>query len=135
LRTITLSSQCAAVRQDHRERMEKRAADCGVDLVDDAFVFSGSPDGTVHWWPSNLDPSFRRLCRRLGVPDSVKRHGLRHTQVTELLDAGVPLRTVSDRVGHRNPSTTSNIYSHWIAETDERAALVVGDRIWKGRAS
>jgi integrase len=60
----------------------------------------------------------------------VKLHGLRHTQVTQLLDAGVPLRTVSGRVGHLNSSTTSNIYSHWIAETDERAAAVIGERIW-----
>jgi integrase len=66
----------------------------------------------------------------LGLPDSVKLHGLRHTQVTQLLDAGVPLRTVSGRVGHRNSSTTSNIYSHWIAETGERAAVVIGERIW-----
>jgi integrase len=84
----------------------------------------------VHWWPSNLDSTFRRLCRRLGLLDSVKLHGLRHTQVTQLLDAGVPLRTVSGRVSHRNSSTTSNIYSHWIAETDERAATVIGERIW-----
>jgi integrase len=42
----------------------------------------------------------------------------------------VPVRTVSGRVGHRNPSTTNNIYSHWVAETDERAASVVQDRIW-----
>lgn len=53
--------------------------------------------------------------------------------MTQLLDAGVPLRTVSGRVGHRDPSTTTNIYSHWIAETDERAADVVADRIWSNR--
>jgi hypothetical protein len=26
---------------------------------------------------------------------------------------------VSGRVGRRNASTTNNIYSHWVAETDE----------------
>jgi integrase len=55
---------------------------------------------------------------------------LRHTQVTQLLDAGVPVRTVSGRVGHLNPSTTTNIYSHWVPESDERAADVVASRIW-----
>jgi integrase len=129
-RTITLSPPTLAVLVDHRRCMEQRAAACGTELAADGFVFSASPDGTVHWWPSNLDTSFRRLCRRLGLPDSVKLHGLRHTQVTQLLDAGVPLRTVSGRVGHLNSSTTSNIYSHWIAETDERAAVVIGERIW-----
>ncbi len=129
-RTITLSPPTLAVLVDHRRRMEQRAADCETALAEDAFVFSASADGRVHWWPSNVDSSFRRLRRKLGLPDSVKLHGLRHTQVTQLLDAGVPLRTVSGRVGHRNSSTTSNIYSHWIAETDERAAVVIGERIW-----
>jgi len=126
-RTITLSPPTSAALVDHRERMEQRADACGTELAADGFVFSASPDGTVHWWPSNLDTSFRRLCRRLSLPDSVKLHGLRHTQ---LLDAGVPLRTVSGWVGHRNSSTTSTIYSRRIAETDERAAVVIGEGIW-----
>lgn len=75
------------------------------------------------------------LCRKAGIPDTVKLHGLRHTQVTQLLDAGVPVRTVSGRVGHLNSSTTTNIYSHWIPESDERAADVVADRIWKSKDS
>ena len=87
---------------------------CGMSLGADSFVFTSSPDGSVQWWPSNLDARFRRLRRRLGLPEWVKLHGLRHTQVTQLLDAGVPLRTVSGRVGHRNPSTTTNIYRHWL---------------------
>lgn len=50
---------------------------------------------------------------------------------TELSDdAGVPLRSVSGRVGHRNPSTTTNIYAHWIQASDTRSAKVVEDRVW-----
>ena len=47
-----------------------------------------------------------------------------------ILDAGIPLRSASSRVGHRNPSTTTNIYAHWIQESDSRAASAVDDRIW-----
>jgi len=47
-----------------------------------------------------------------------------------ILDAGIPLRSASGRVGHRNPSTTTNIYAHWIQESDSRAASAVDDRIW-----
>jgi integrase len=133
-RTVTLSAPAPEVLRHHRAAMAERAIACGVGLASDAFVFSSAADGSVPWWPSNLNTSFRRLCRPAGVPDSVKLHGLRHTQVTQLLDAGVPLRTVSGRVGHRNPSTTTNIYSHWIAESDERAAAVVSDRTWKAGA-
>jgi hypothetical protein len=45
--------------------------------------------------------------------------------VTRLFDAGVPVRSVSGRVGHRNPSTTTNIYAHWIQESDAMAAAAV----------
>ena len=67
----------------------------------------------------------------MGLPPWVHLHGLRHLQVTQLLDAGVPLRSVSGRVGHRNPSTTTNIYVHWIQESDTRAADAVESRIWR----
>ena len=134
-RVVSLSPQGLEVLKRHRAAMATRALACGVGLADDAFVFSGAADGSVHWWPSNLDTSFRRMCRKAGIPDTVKLHGLRHTQVTQLLDAGVPVRTVSGRVGHLNSSTTTNIYSHWIPESDERAADVVADRIWKSKDS
>ena len=68
----------------------------------------------------------------MDLPSWIHLHGLRHLQVTQLLDAGVPLRSVSGRVGHRNPSTTTNIYAHWIQESDARSADVIGDRVWHG---
>ncbi|MGE0729145.1 MAG: tyrosine-type recombinase/integrase [Acidimicrobiia bacterium] len=129
-RLVTLSPQATEMLRQHRALVVARALAAGTGLVEEAFVFSGAPDGSVHWWPSNLNGSFRRLRQRAGLPDWVKLHGLRHTQVTELLDAGVPVRTVSGRVGHLNPSTTTNIYSHWVPESDERAADVVASRIW-----
>ena len=132
-RTVSLSPVAVAELRRHRKAMLERALVCGVGFVEDAFVFSGAPDCGTFWFPTNLSHSFRRLRTKAGLPVSVKLHGLRHTQVTQLLDAGVPVRTVSGRVGHRNASTTNNIYSHWVAETDEKAADVVNDRIWADR--
>ena len=54
-------------------------------------------------------------------------HSLRHTNITLLIAAGVPLRTVSYRAGHAQTSTTANIYSHAIRTADEMAAEVLGD--------
>ena len=129
-RTVSLSPVAVEVLRAHHAAMRDRATICGTELAEGAFVFSNAADGAAFWWPSTLDAAFRRLRRRAGLPETVKLHGLRHTQVTQLLDAGVPLRMVSGRVGHRNSSTTTNIYAHWIAETDERAAEVVNARIW-----
>jgi integrase len=38
----------------------------------------------------------------------------------------VDIRTVAGRLGHRDASTTLNTYSHFIPETDQKAAAVLG---------
>jgi integrase len=54
-------------------------------------------------------------------------HSLRHTNITLLLAAGVPLRTVSYRAGHAQTSTTENLYAHAIKTADENAADALDD--------
>lgn len=49
-------------------------------------------------------------------------HGLRHTAATLLIGHQINIRTVSDRLGHANVSTTLNIYSHAIKELDRSAS-------------
>ena len=39
-------------------------------------------------------------------------HGLRHTHVSMMIRAGVPINVISERVGHADHSITCSIYSH-----------------------
>lgn len=50
-------------------------------------------------------------------------HGLRHTSATLLISQNVDVRTVSNRLGHAQTSTTMNIYSHSLQKKDEAAAV------------
>jgi hypothetical protein len=50
---------------------------------------------------------------------------MRHSHGSQLLSLGVPLPTVSKRLGHSNTHVTATIYSHALP-TDETAAA----RIW-----
>jgi hypothetical protein len=45
----------------------------------------------------------------------------RHTHASQLLSEGVPIPTVSKRLGHANPTITLKPYSHAL-ESDELAA-------------
>jgi hypothetical protein len=36
------------------------------------------------------------------------------------------VRTVAGRLGHRNPSTTLNVYSHFVPQSDQQAAAALG---------
>ena len=51
-------------------------------------------------------------------------HSLRHTHCTRLLEAGLPIKYVQERLGHKNISVTMDIYNHLTqnqAELSKRA--------------
>lgn len=129
-RTVTLSPFALEWLLSHRDRHAKACALCGIEFSADAFMLAPEPGGLKPLHPSSASRAFSRLRDRMNLPAWVHLHGLRHLQVTQLLDAGVPIRSVSGRVGHLNPSTTTNIYAHWIQESDARSAEVIEGRIW-----
>ena len=62
--------------------------------------------------------------RRLGV--KLRFDDLRHFTATQLIGAGVDVRTVAGRLGQRDPSVTLRIYSSFIEEPDRRAGEIMG---------
>jgi integrase len=124
-RRITLDPVTIRCLIEHHERSESLARQVGTSIGDDAFVFSASFDGAAMMNPESVSRSFRRLADRAGAQD-VRLHDLRHYVATRLLASGVDVRTVAGRLGHRDPSTTLNVYSHFIPEADQQAAAVLG---------
>jgi integrase len=49
-------------------------------------------------------------------------HDLRHFMATQMLAAGVPIATVSQRLSHARASTTLNVYAHAVPGGDRDAA-------------
>jgi integrase len=88
-------------------------------------VFAGDVTGTTPWYPDSASRRFRRACDDAGLKD-VRLHDLRHYVATRLLSAGVDVRTVAGRLGHRNAATTLNVYSHFVPEADQEAAEILG---------
>jgi integrase len=72
----------------------------------------------------------RRLARRAGLPqaDRISPHSLRHTAITELLDAsGGDLRQAQDFAGHADPRTTRR-YDRARDNLDQHGAYVLAAR-------
>lgn len=76
--------------------------------------------------PSAIDWRFRRTTARAGLP-TIRVHDLRHTNATIALGAGVPLKVISERLGHADIGITSRVYAHVTRELDRSAANVLGD--------
>jgi len=125
-RRIALDQVTIEALVGHRREMDERAATCGVELAPDAFVFSHAPDGARPWRPENVSSAFTRVRTRAGL-EHVRLHDLRHMHATQLLAAGVPVRTVSGRLGHANAATTLNVYGHFLEASDRQAAAVIGE--------
>jgi integrase len=124
-RRISLDVGTASALRDHRTWVTERAQVAGSSITSESFVFSHSVDGSLPWHPDSTSRAFRRICQQAGVT-GVRLHDLRHYVATRLLAAGVDVRTIAGRLGHRNPSTTLNVYSHFLPETDQEAADALG---------
>jgi integrase len=109
-RRVTLDPEIIEVLKEHRARCEARAAELGVTIARDAYVFSPVPDGSTPTRPDTVTQRYLRLASRLGI--NTRLHSLRHFSATELIAAGVDVRTVAGRLGHSGGgSTTLRIYT------------------------
>lgn len=131
-RHIALDAGTHEALLEHRERCEQRAVVCGVELDTDCYVFSPDPDGRRPWEPNEVTKKFIRIRNAMGL-DGVRLHDLRHFAATRLLAEGVPVRTVSGRLGHANAATTLGVYAHFLEESDREAADILGALLSRGR--
>src|SRR5690606_22743139 len=100
---------------------EEEARSVGVILDADSRVFSRDVDHETWLKPSSVMQRYRRMCASLGW--KMNLHQLRHYSATELIAAGVDVRTVAGRLGHSGGGTTTlKVYSAWVAEADQKAA-------------
>ncbi|WP_460666112.1 tyrosine-type recombinase/integrase [Kribbella swartbergensis] len=127
-RRITVDPDTIELLREHRARAIARAEALQVALADDAFVFSLAPGGSTHLIPDSVTQRYSKLANRLGLKTTL--HKLRHYSATELIAAGVDIRTVAGRLGHGGGGTTTlRAYTAWVSESDQRAAVSLASRM------
>ena len=115
-RWIDLDSVTVLVLDRWRDAL---AAELGREIADDDRVVCTSAGDPVH--PDRLTHIFARLVAAAPVP-RLRLHDLRHTHATLLLKAGVPIKVVSERLGHATPGFTMATYQHVLPGMQAEAA-------------
>ena len=108
-RKITIDEKAKMILKKLKEHQEELKRNEEINYEDNDLIFAkenGKP-----FSPDVPTDRFKRLVRELGMGE-LKLHDLRHTYATLALEAGVPVKVISERLGHANVSTTLDKYSH-----------------------
>jgi integrase len=127
IRTVQIDPSIAAMVASHVTRMRERGLALGVKLSPRAYLFSDAPDCSTFRRPDSVSRRFRTLRDRLTMTG--RFYDLRHSHVTELLDAGMNVSLIAKRIGHARSSTTLNFYVSDEPEGDAEAARLSVQRL------
>jgi integrase len=139
-RNIDLDQTTLAVLDGWRAFQAAEFAAVGIDNTEQ-WVFTDGDGEPVH--PHAVYESFRRIVHNADIP-KIRFHDLRHTHGSLLIKEGIPVKVVSERLGHAHIAHTIQTYQHLLpgmqadaARTTERLAHPVptteGDTVERRR--
>ncbi|MDQ3681145.1 MAG: site-specific integrase [Actinomycetota bacterium] len=108
------------------DRWRRRVRDEGLPYGPDDWMFCNIAGRLLN--PESVSQLFDRIVRRTEL-SRIRFHDLRHTHASLLVAAGVPIKVVSERLGHAHPAFTMHTYQHLLpgmsaAAAEQFAALV-----------
>ncbi|MDQ6909445.1 MAG: site-specific integrase [Actinomycetota bacterium] len=130
---VSLDADSRQLLADHGRAVVARARTAKTEITGDSFVFSFDAAGRRPWSPNWVTKQFIAARRRAQLPH-FRLHDLRHFMATQMLNAGVPIVTVSQRLSHARASTTLNVYAHAVPGGDHDAAETLSTMLDEVRA-
>lgn len=150
-RSVHLPRQVVAALKRHRKTQaaERLAAGAewidrplGVDLVfrtptgnamdPDNFrnlCYRVSTEAGAEWEPDPKNPKRERMVEGTGL-GRWSPHELRHSAASLLLAQGVPLKVISETLGHSSIRVTADIYGHLLDDARSEAATAMESALW-----
>jgi integrase len=118
-RVIDIDAETVEVLRRHHDAQQKELAAGGFALRPDVRVFGKLDGSIIH--PDIVSQMFDKRVARAGIR-RIRLHDLRHTHATIGLRANVPVKVMSERLGHSTPAFTLQQYAHVIPGMQAEAA-------------
>jgi integrase len=127
-RVLALPETLVSKLREHRTRQLEEKLAAGEHWQDTGLVFTTSIGTPID--PRNVKRKLDALLKAAELPH-YRVHDLRHFCASLLLAQGVPLKVVSDLLGHTRISVTADLYTH-VLPSLKREAMDLMDSILTG---
>jgi integrase len=128
-RTITLPQFVLEALGQHHIRQLEAKLKAGSAWEEHDLVFCNIYGRFLN--SASLQVLFSKLLKKAQLPH-MRFHDLRHSAAMILLAMGVPIKVVQELLGHKDISTTLNVYGHVLASMQQEAMDKLDDLFGKG---
>lgn len=122
-RRIDLDTETVGLLRGLRVRQLEQRLAAGPAWGETGHVFTTADGGPVD--PARLSRDFATVARRAELT-GFRLHDVRHTHVALLIEAGVHVKVISERLGHAGAQVTLDIYGHLLPGLQAEAADLFG---------
>jgi integrase len=129
-RAVKLSADAVSALATHRVRQVAARLQAPT-WEDHDLIFCTSSGRPLN--PNNLYRNYEAIVAAGGVP-RIRLHDLRHTHATLLLQAGTPIKAVSERLGHAKTSITLDTYAHVLPQMQDHAVEAIDAALFQDLA-
>ena len=123
-RVVTLDAETLRILQEWRTRQDEEARHWGPAWERTGLIFTTEAGNGLH--PATATDRFHRIAEAAGLPP-IRLHDLRHTAASLALQAGVPMKVVSEQLGHSSLAITADTYTSVLPAVATAAAQSVAD--------
>lgn len=133
IRKISVPVSVMQLAKQYRKEQLRHKLSLGSDWRGQNYIFIQWNGQQMH--PDTPYKKFKKIIKRYNnivtdekdkLPD-IPLHGLRHTSATLLISQNIDVKTVSNRLGHSQTSTTIDIYTHALKQLDKKAAEMLDE--------
>lgn len=134
-RVVSLDPGTVEVLRAYRREQLAKRDEVGPGWINTGHVFTSEAGHPIN--PDSMTALMSKIFRRHndGVASDRERlpvarlHDLRHVHATMLLQAGVPVHVVAERLGHADPAVTLRVYAHVMRRAAAGVAAVFAEAV------
>ncbi len=109
-RPVEVSSVTVKAMRTHRKAQAAERLKAGQHWTDGDLIFCDEIGGPLKL--RHVRHHFKKFIKAAGLPSGLTLYGLRHSCASIAHAAGIPLKVVSERLGHSSITLTADTYSH-----------------------